>query len=472
MQKDSQTSGTVARPPVVAILGHVDHGKTSLLDKIRNSNLTAREAGGITQSTGSFSIKTSKGQAITFIDTPGHAAFEGMRARGANIADLAILVVAADDGVMTQTKQSIQFIRDSKTPFIVAISKIDLPGAQIDKAKNQLLELEIIPEDLGGDVVVLPISSKTGEGIEELLEMITLTSEMNNITGDPNGALEAYILESGKDMRRGVVANIIVKNGTLRVGDMMTADGISAKVRGLFDEQGKPLKELGLSQSAEVIGFSALPPVGAKVITQGAESQETQAKEQSAVKVEGFPVIVKADTAGSLEAILGQLGGNVGIVLSGLGDLIESDVRTASTTGATIVGFNVKVPKDVARLADEEKVKIYTYRIIYELLDDIERWIKEKDEAGRDRILGKAQIIAQFPHDKKRIAGCKVTEGRVVRSDRLRLVRGEENLGQVKIVSMKKLKQEVDKVEIGDECGILFEPQFDFQIGDVLESVQ
>ena len=416
-------SNIEARPPVVAILGHVDHGKTSLLDKIRNSNLTAREAGGITQSTGSFSIKTPKGQAITFIDTPGHAAFEGMRARGVDIADLAVLVVAADDGVMPQTKQSIEFIKKSKTPFLVAITKIDLPGAQIDKAKNQLLELEVVPEDYGGEVVVMPVSSKTGEGINELLDMISLLSEMNNISGDPKAPLEAYVLESGKDMRRGVVVNIIIKNGTLKVGDLVSADQVLAKVRGLFDEHKKPIQKLGLSESAEVIGFSTLPPVGAKVIPQGGNYQETQNKEQSAVKVEGFPVIVKADTAGSLEAILSQLGDNVGIVLSGLGDLIESDVRTASTTGATIVGFNIKVPKDIARLAEEEKVKIYTYKIIYELLDDIERWIKEKDEAGRERILGRAQIIAEFPHGKIKIAGCKIIEGRVVRTDKLRLKR-------------------------------------------------
>lgn len=489
MQTNSKVSGNIARtpeglrarPPVVAILGHVDHGKTSLLDKIRNTNLTSREAGGITQTIGAWQIEIShKGNVrddfaskITFIDTPGHAAFEGMRARGAKIADLAVLVVAADDGVMPQTKQSLEFLRASNTPFLVAITKVDLQTAQIDKAKNQLLELEIIPEDYGGQTVVLEVSSKTGKGIEELLEMLVLMAEMNNITGDPTGPLSAYILETERDPRRGIVVSVVVKNGTLSVAQQITADGVSGKVRGLFDENKKAIKEVFLSMPAEVIGFAALPEVGAEVIEPEGKNEETKEGVKSLNITKGFPIILKADTAGSLEAIVGQLGDDVGIVLSSVGDIVESDVMTASSTGSTIVGFNIKLTKEVLKLAEEEKVKIYSYKIIYELLSDIQRWIKEVEQESLDKILGTAQVIAQFPHDSKtKIAGCKVLSGRIIKTDRVRLKRGEEVIGNIKISSIKKQKQEHDRAETGEECGILFEPQFDFQIGDVLESVQ
>lgn len=466
----------IARPPVVAILGHVDHGKTSLLDKIRNTSVTQKEAGGITQSIGAWQVVTKDGKAITFIDTPGHAAFEGMRSRGAKIADIAVLVIAADDGVMPQTKQSIEFIKESKTPFLVAITKTDLPGASIDKVKNQLLELEIVPEEYGGETVVISASGKTGEGIDHLLEMIGIMSEMHEISGSPKANLQAYVLETEKDHRRGVVFSVVVKNGTLKIGDMISVEGVNGKVRGLFDESGKGISEVGPSGTAQVIGLATLPQVGSLVAIQGEKMDETQEKVKSLNVTEGFPVILKADTAGSLEAIVAELenpeSGLVGVLSAGLGDIAESDIQTASATGATVVGFNVKVSKEVQRFADEEKVKVYTYKIIYELFQDIERWIKEVKEAGMERILGRAQIIAVFPHGRERIAGCKIIEGRVVKTDRLRLKRADVILGNVKIETLKKQKQDVDKAETGDECGIFFEPQFDFQVGDVLESVQ
>lgn len=472
-ETSSQTSGKIARPPVVAILGHVDHGKTSLLDKIRNTNITAREAGGITQSIGAWQITISKGQKITFIDTPGHAAFEGMRARGAKIADLAVLVIAADDGVMPQTKESLEFLRASNTPFLVAITKVDLQTAQIDKVKNQLLELEVVPEDYGGQIIVLEVSSKTGKGVEELLEMLSLVGQMHNISGDPKGPLSAYILEAERDPRRGVVVSVVVKNGTLKVGETVIADQVSGKVRGLFDENKKPVKEIGLSTPAEVIGFATLPKVGSEVKVPQEKTEETKEGIKSLNITKGFPIILKADTAGSLEAIMGQLGEDVGVVLSAVGDIVESDVLTASSTGATLIGFNIKLSKEVLKLAEEEKVKIYSYKIIYELLSDIQRWIKEVQEQGVEKILGVAQVVAQFPHDSRtKIAGCKVLEGRIIKTDRVRLKRGEEILGLIKLQSIKKQKQEVDRAEKGEECGIIFEPQFDFQIGDVLESIQ
>lgn len=473
------------RPPIVAILGHVDHGKTSLLDFIRNTNITAREHGGITQSIGAWQVTVSPkdeqssrenrgipdSNKITFIDTPGHEAFQAMRARGAKIADLAVLVIAADDGVMPQTKQSLEFIRESKTPFLVAITKTDLPTAQVDKVKNQLLELEVVPEDYGGETVVTQVSSKTGQGIDDLLEMISLLAEVVGVAGGAQEPLEAYIIEAKRDTRRGVTVSVVLKNGTLKTGDLLDAEGITGKVRGLFDQLGKLVGQAGPGDPVEIIGFSALPEVGAQVSNQSSPKDQSQDVRRKIIKVDGFPIILKADTAGSLEAIVGQLGEKVGVIHSGVGDIIESDIRLASPQDAVVVGFNVKAGRDVLKLAEEEKVNIYTYEIIYELVADVEKWQKEKEEAAREKILGRAQVIAQFPHGKERIAGCKLLEGRFTKADRVRLVRKDQILGNIRLESLKKQKQEVDKVaELQEEFGVYFEPQFDFKLGDMLES--
>ena len=474
----SGVNGTLS-VPIVAVLGHVDHGKTSLLDRIRNTNVIAREAGGITQSIGAWQIEIprTKGarddfaRKITFIDTPGHEAFQAMRARGAKVADLAILVIAADDGIMPQTKQSIEFIRESKTPFLVVITKIDLPTAQIDKVKNQLLELEIVPEDYGGETVVIPVSAKTGQGIEDLLEMISLMAELNNVSGSLSGNLEAYIIEAERDARRGVVVSTVLKNGTIKIGDFLNAEGVGGKARGLFDQNGIPIKEAGPGDPVEIIGLSALPAVGSLVTHKGSGTEVAKEEKREIPKTEGFPIILKADTAGSLEAILGQLSSEVGILLSGVGEIIESDILVAAPQKAVVVGFNVKAGKDVLKLAEEEKVLVYTYKIIYELASDVDKWQKEKAEELREKILGRAEVIAQFSHGKTRIAGCKLLAGRITKSDKVRLVREEQSLGNVKLESLKKQKSEVGKVDqIGEEFGTYFEPQFDFRTGDVIES--
>lgn len=470
MNQANTQARSLPRPPVVAVLGHVDHGKTSLLDKIRETNITAREAGGITQSIGAWQVTTPKNQVITFIDTPGHAAFQAMRARGAATADVAILVIAADDGVMPQTKQSLEYIKDSQTPFLVAITKIDLPSADLGKVKNQLLELEVVPEEYGGDVVVVPVSSKTGEGIENLLDMVVLLVQMHGLKGQDSDELLAYVLETERDPRRGVVASIIVKAGVLKVGDTLWAEGTSGKVKGLFDAERKSISEVKAGSPAEVIGFEALPPVGA-VIANNPESLITTQKKREIPKIEGFAIVLKTDTAGSLEAILGQLSDKVGILFSGVGDINESDIYTASTAKTVIVGFNVKVAREVEKLAEEEKVRIYNYKIIYELISDVEKWLKESQEALIERILGKAQIIAKFKFgDKLSIAGCKVSRGRIIKTDRMRLVRGANVLGTIRVLAMKKQKEDISKAALNEEFGLLFEPQLDFQIGDVLES--
>lgn len=472
MQAKSATSanGYKSRPPIIALLGHVDHGKTSLLDRIRKTNLASREAGGITQSIGAWQVKTPNGKAITFIDTPGHEAFKSMRQRGAKIADIVVLVVAADDGVKPQTLESIRYIKESQTPFLVAITKIDLPTAQPEKVESQLLKEEILPEKYGGDVVLVKVSSKVGTGIDELLDMILLVAELNDISADPEGDLEAYVVEAEHDSRKGVVVHAVVKNGTLKIGDQFIANNATGKARGLFNETRKPVSQIFPGMPVEIIGFSSIPQAGSLIKRDEGKVKEYVKGHKALAAVEGFPVLVKADTAGSLEAILGQLSTGVGVVFSGLGDIFEFDVLNASATSAVIVGFNVKADKDVQKIAEEENVKIYTYKIIYELLHDIDRWIKEKEELGKEKIFGRALIVAQFPHDKKKIAGSRVLEGRIVKTDRLRLVRGADIMGNVRAVSIKKQKIEVDKVTQGDEFGILFEPQFDFQVGDVIES--
>ncbi|MBI4033031.1 MAG: GTP-binding protein [Candidatus Blackburnbacteria bacterium] len=473
------------RPPIVSVLGHVDHGKTSLLDYIRKTSVAAREAGGITQSIGAFRVTTKNGKKITFIDTPGHEAFSQMRSRGARVADIVILVVAADDGVMPQTQESLGFIKEAEVPFIIAITKIDLPTAQPEKVKTQLAQNGVLLEGRGGDVVALEVSSKTGKGVEDLLEMISLVAELHGVSGDPKASPEAPIIETGLDPQRGPVVRTVVREGTLKIGDMIGAEGISAKVRGLFDENRKPIKEAGSGTPVEILGFSGLPPVGSVISVPGELQASTprvakapaRGWSASGGKIQGFPVVLKADTAGSLEAIIASLSGKVGILGASIGDIAEGDIVRASTIGAPIVGFNVKVGKDILALAEEEGVRIYTYKIIYELLSDVEKWAREKEELGQEKILGKAQIVAEFPHNKTRIAGCRVISGRVVRSDKLRLVRGsaeradkEEVLGTVFIKSLRRQKEEISKAEAGEEFGVFFEPQLDFKIGDVLES--
>lgn len=466
------------RPPIVAVLGHVDHGKTSLLDRIRNTSIVQTEAGGITQSIGAWMVTAKEGRRITFIDTPGHAAFNAMRSRGAKVADLAILVVAADDAVMPQTKESLAYLREANTPFIVAITKVDLPTAQSELVKGQLSQEGVFLEGRGGEVTAVEVSSVTGQGIEELLELIVLTADLQEIFADPDAPVEAVVVETRKDARRGSVVSCVVKNGTLTVGsDVTSEENVKARVRGLFDEQGKLVKEAQPGTPVEILGFAQLPVVGS-VLTSGrltpspALTHITHHSLPVTRKKEGFWIILKADTAGSLEAICGQLGSKVGTTVSGVGDVVDSDIALASSTRSPIVGFNVKASKDIQKLADEENVKVYTYRIIYELLSDVEKWQKELEEAQSEKVVGRAQVIAQFAHDKiSKIAGCRLLEGRMTKTDKVRLVREDKSLGSVRISSLKKQRQEVDKIDqIGEEFGTYFEPQLDFTTGDTLEA--
>lgn len=459
--------------PVVVILGHIDHGKTTLLSKIRERDLTKKEFGGITQHIGAYQVK-HQGKQITFIDTPGHVAFSKMRARGAKVTDLVVLVIAADDGVMPQTRESLEHIRAAKVPFLVAINKIDLPQANPKMVKEQLQKEMVLVEDLGGDVVCVEVSAKTGKGIDELLEMILLLAEMEGLRKDAAGSLEAVVIESSLDYRRGPISTVLVKNGSLRVGDEIKAEGFLGKVKAMFDENGKRVKEAGPSKPVEVLGFKEVPLIGSKVAKVGAseaikkEVVKKKDKPKSFADKGKFKIVLKSDVKGTLEALVDSLPDEVQLIFQAVGDVNESDVLFAATTGAEIIGFNVRIPSGVAKLAETERVKIRPYNIIYELLEDIKRQLTKPEIS--EEILGEAEIVAEFENEKERIAGCRVKEGRITKEDKLRLQRGEKILGNMKIKTMKHKKEDITEATKGKEFGAVFVPLLDFKIGDVIIS--
>jgi len=460
------------RPPIVVVLGHVDHGKTTLLDYIRRTNIVQKEAGGITQRIGASVGITKEGKKITFIDTPGHAAFANMRSGGTKIADVAILVVAADDGVKPQTKEALEYIFSAQIPYIVAATKIDLPSASIDKVRSDLEKEQVLFEGRGGDVPLLAVSGKTGQGVEELLEMINLVSELHEIKGNPEGVLEGVVIETGKD-RRGVIISIVVREGTLRVGDQIVTDTQKAKVRGIFDFNEKPVKIIGPGEPALILGFSEAPSVGSKIwrLNEKTLIQKVDEKKKlTEIKLgEGqIATILKAKNAGSLEAIIANLPKEIVVLFSGVGDVNESDVFLAKSSKAKIFAFESKISGSVKKLAETEDIDIETFNIIYKLFERFDELIKK----AQIEILGKAEIIASFPYENKRVAGCRVLTGKISKTDDLRLVRDEKELGQIKVLSIKKGKDNIDLVKQGEECGVLFTPQLDFKIDDVIISVR
>lgn len=463
------------RPPVVAVLGHVDHGKTSLLDRIRKTHVADRETGGITQAIGAYQIDF-KGKKITFIDTPGHAAFNKMRARGGQAADLVILVVAVDDGVMPQTIESIGHIQEANVPFLVAINKTDLPSSDIEKVKGQLAENGVYLEGYGGDVVAVPVSAKTGAGVDELLEMIGLLSQIHEIKGDPNAPLQAVVIESKKE-KAGSVGTVVVKNGSLSVGDQILAGGVEAKVRGLMDENGKRLSRIGPGEAAEVLGFVTPPPVGAEVlgVTLTNKPQEAMAPVKIPVLTEEeekkFKIILKTDTRGSLEALLGSLGDEVYVVSQGVGEIVEADIFLAKVVKARVYGFRIKVSPQVQKRADDEKVEIRIFNLIYQFLesiqDDTEKALHPRVE---EKVMGKAEVIAEFFVAGSRIAGCKVLDGKLVQGMNAHLNRGEKTVGDAQISSLKQRTKDVNEVRAKEECGVFLDPALDFRVGDMILS--
>jgi len=457
-----------SRTPIVTVLGHVDHGKTSLLDAIRKTNIASREAGGITQSIGASQVETSDKKKITFIDTPGHAAFTKMRSRGANVADIAILVVAQDDGVQPQTKEALQIIKEAGISFIVAGTKSDVAGVNADALKEQLEKEGVSFEGRGGETPFVSVSAKTGTGIDNLLGVIALVAEVAEIKADSGDPLEAVVIESSMD-KAGPAATIIVRNGKLGVGEVVFAEKVKGKIRALFNDKGKSVKEVLPGEPARAFGFEEVPPVGAKVER---EMREDVVGEKvfdgvRKLKEDEIAIVLKAGSAGALEAITAALPSKVIIIDSGVGDVTGSDILLAKGDKAYVFAFESKISNEVVKLADAEKVKVERFEIIYELLERLDEILKK----GKVEILGRAQILASFPFNNKKVAGCKGLDGKITKGDHLILMRNEKETGKAKAKSLKKQKQEVTSVGAGEEFGVILEPQLDFQVGDVLVSV-
>ncbi|MDQ3098543.1 MAG: translation initiation factor IF-2 [bacterium] len=483
------TTITHVRPPIVAVMGHVDHGKTTLLDYIRKANVASREHGGITQHLGAYQVVTDQGKAITFLDTPGHAAFEGIRKRGGEVADIVILVVAADDGVMPQTKEAIRHIKNSGSSMIVAFNKIDVPDANIDHVKQQLAENEVLVESYGGDVVSVEISAKTGQGVEQLLEMITLVSELLELTADPGAPVVAFTLESRMD-KAGPLASLLVKRGTLKTGMDMNVDGVIGRIRAMKNDKGEIVKEVLPSQAAEITGFPKLPEagtifieedgklstsdsVGALSVRHVALQKESAADLFSGMKIDKYPIILKADVAGSLEAVVANIPrtNEVQIIDQGIGDIGESDIMKARGTGSRIYSFNVGINATSRKLARDEKVEVKEYKIIYKLFEDLEKDIVDYfTKAPTETISGKATILKVFDATiGGKIAGVKISEGIMQVGATIRVMRGETEVGRGKIATVKKLKEDVQRIAAGQEGGLTFDTPIAFAETDTIE---
>ncbi len=456
------------RQPIVVVLGHVDHGKTSLLDALRETSVTKGEAGGITQSIGASVVVLKDGSKVTFIDTPGHAAFSQMRSRGSRLADIALLVLDSSDGVKPQTKEAITLINETKIPFIVVCTKTDLPAASIDVALSQLEKEGILFESRGGQTPYLGVSAKKKEGLKELLDLISLLSDVNNVEGDNDAPLEAVVIETTRE-KGGNMVSVVVRNGKLKVGQEIFSESSKGKVKGLFDDTNKPTKEVLPGEPARILGFETLPAVGA-IVADHAVSNNQLPTTNNQIKHDKTKVslYLKAESAGALEALVASIPQEFAIIDASVGDVIESDVLNAKANGALIFVFESKIPSSVKKLAEMEKVKIEKFEIIYELLERLNEIIR----SGLIEIVGKAEIIASFPFDGKKVAGSKIMQGRIEKTSDARLMRGEVELGKIKIVSIKKQKQEVPGASQGEECGIFFTPQLDFQIGDAIVAVK
>ncbi len=483
-------SQTKARPPVVAILGHVDHGKTTLLDYIRKTKVTAEEKGGITQRIGAYEVSTNikdyHTNKVTFIDTPGHEAFTKLRLRGAEVADIALLIIDAKDSVKPQTAESISHIKAAKIPFIVVMNKTDLPEANVEKVKIDLTKHEVLVEDKGGTIPAVQISAKTGKGVDALLESILLLCTELNLTFSPDASLKAYIIETKKD-RRGVVASTIIKDGTMRVGDTIYAEGQKAKVRSMLDDLGKPLTEVVPSTPFELLGFTEIPEVGAKITSE--ESEKTPAKVEETAKkkfdMEAFLkpkqeekkliVIIKADSHGSLEAILHTLEKkpNIEILFGGVGELNKSDILLAKASKGILIGFNTKPSNEAKDLAQQEKVVIKTYNIIYELIDElseVSQILKEKEEHERN-LKGEAKVLANFIIHNEKVFGVKITKGKVNIGDPAEIYREKTLVGKTKLVSLKSRAKSVEEAKKDQEAGMMFTPLLDIRIGDMIKFI-
>jgi len=475
MEKQSKDS---IRPPIVAILGHVDHGKTTLLDAIRKTNIVAKEHGGITQAIGAYQINFQN-KLISFIDTPGHAAFEKMRSRGAQVADIAILVVAANDSVKPQTVEAIKHIKKAHIPTVVAITKTDLENINVEKVKKDLQSKDILVESFGGDVPAVEVAAPNEKGIKELLEVIQLVWQMHPQPNLPKDPLEAIVIESYLDKFRGAIISVIVKKGTLSIGQKIKVDDEVIKVKSLVDDNGKNINEALPGKPVEILGFKKVLDVGS-IVSQSVQTKLFQEQKvathadiiaKTLEAKDKFKVIIKADVLGSLEAVRENLPEKILIISSSVGDVLPTDVNFAKISKAPILGFRVNLPKSVQKQAEQENVVVREYKVIYELIEDMEEIIKSFEQTKHEtKIKGKAQIVAAFDIDGKKIAGVKVTSGKIKVGDKI-ILRSNSKEIESEIETLKKFRKEVESATAGQECGIGFSANLDFKEGDVIESI-
>ena len=502
-EEEEDPKDLVPRPPVVCVMGHVDHGKTSLLDAIRKTNVTDREAGGITQHIGAY-VVSIKGQKITFLDTPGHEAFTAMRMRGANSTDIAVLVVAADDGVMPQTVEAINHAKAAGVEIIVAINKVDKPSANIERVKQELSEYELIPEDWGGSTIFVPVSEKTHQGIEELLEMILLTSEVCELKANPKRKARGLVIEAQLDKGKGPVATILVQKGTLHVGDFIAAGASSGKVRAMMDDKGRRVKEAGPSTPVEILGLSDVPNAGEVLVATENDKEaknfaatfisenknrlleETKAKmslddlfsQIQEGNLKELNLIVKADVQGSVEAVkqsLVKLSNDevvVKVIHGGVGAINESDVTLASASNAIIIGFNVRPDATAKATAEQEGVDLRLYRVIYQAIEDVEAAMKGMlDPVFEEKVIGHAEVRQIFKASGVgNIAGSYVLDGVFQRGCTVRISREGKQIFEGPLASLKRFKDDVKEVKAGYECGLVFEGFNDIQELDQVEA--
>jgi len=501
MMATRNEDNTVVIPPVVTIMGHVDHGKTSLLDTIRKTKVAAGEAGGITQHIGAYQVEVN-GKKITFLDTPGHEAFTAMRARGAQVTHIAVIVVAADDGVMPQTREAIDHAQAAKVPIIIALNKIDKANANTDHVKQQLAEIGLLIEEYGGDIICVPVSARKGTGIDDLLEMILLLAEVQDIRANPNRPATGVIIEAKLEKNTGPTATVLVQQGTLKMGDNIVVGALAGKVRAMFNDRGKRIQKAPPSLPVSILGLPEVPQAGdhlevtpdertakqlaQKVVEQrrnesaplGQVSLDSLYTQMQEGTVKELNVVLKCDVQGSAEAIknaltkLGEENLKVRLIHEGIGNISETDVHLAAASKAIIIGFNVKADGAAQREAQKEGVDIRYYNVIYKLTDDIQAaLVGMLEPTYREAIEGHAEVVQIFKAGKTTvIAGCRVSDGKITRSSQARILRKDEKVYEGKIGSLRRGKDDVREVVSGYECGIVLDEYTDFEIGDIIEA--
>ncbi len=494
------TQNPTTRPPIVAVMGHIDHGKSTLLDYIRKTNTTDKEAGGITQQMSAYKVSrtSEKGEQsfITFLDTPGHEAFQTLRSRGTKVADIAILIVAADEGVKPQTLDALKLIKEAGLPYIVAINKIDRPNANIDKIKQNLAEHDVFLEGWGGDVPFVPVSAITGAGVNELLDMILLLAEITDLKADKNVKAEGIVIGAENSKTKGISATLIIKNGTLKAGDCVVCESTFAPTRIFEDFTGKKITEAGPSDPVRITGFSSLPPVGS-IFSVCASKKEAEVlcencrlgkvKDETKLEFGGgqegisisIPLIIKASSSDVIEAILHEIQKIkndrvvLRIVTTGVGFISETDVKSALTKeGSVIVGFDTAIDSGAKALAERAGVKIETFNIIYKLAEWLEEFMKEKTPKMKvEELRGRAKVLRFFSRTKdKQVIGCRVESGSIYLNDEIKIIRREVTIGRGRIKALQQMKNEVKEVKEGNECGVMIESKFELAPGDYLES--